>query len=115
MKKMKWFVGACLAVFILGVTASYAQTASSDEAKAKAQQWFDSTDTNKDGKISKEEFLAKCKGKNCSQRFDALDTNKDGFLDREEAKKEAEQAKEKASGLRQKFQNRRQSGQQPTD
>ncbi|MBI5593875.1 MAG: EF-hand domain-containing protein [Deltaproteobacteria bacterium] len=113
MRKFKLVFGMCMVVFILGANFSFAQTP--ENLKIKAKESIDAMDTNKDGKISKEEFLAKCKGANCSQRFDALDTNKDGFLDQAEAQQNAANAKEKAAGFRNKMKNKVQSGQQPTN
>ena len=46
---------------------------------------FDSKDKNKDGKLSREEFLANQPDPDqAPARFDLFDTNKDGFLSREE-------------------------------
>nr|WP_225583494.1 hypothetical protein [Pseudoxanthomonas sp. PXM02] len=42
---------------------------------------FTGLDTNKDGRLSRDEV--KDKGR-FAERFDALDTNKDGFLSKEE-------------------------------
>ena len=114
MTKSKLVFGIFLLVLILGVTCSFAQTRA-DAAKAKAQEFISATDTNKDGKISKEEYLAKCTGANCSQNFDSLDVNKDGFLDKEEAQKIAATAKQKGAAFREKIKNKVQTGQQPTN
>jgi Ca2+-binding EF-hand superfamily protein len=113
MQKFKFVIGMCLFFLILGTTCSFAQTAA--DAKAKAQEHINAMDTNKDGQISKEEFMATCKGNNCSQRFDALDTNKDGFLTKEEAQELAATAKGKAATAKENIKNKRQSGQQPTN
>jgi len=109
MTKFKLVFGMCMVVLILGATCSFAQTAADVQAKVKAR--FDAMDTNKDGKISKEEFMANCKGANCSQKFDALDANKDGFLTKEEIQQEVAGFKEKAAS----FRNKGQSGQQPAN
>ena len=50
---------------------------------------FDKMDTNKDGKISQDEHMAKC-----NKRFKAMDTNNDGFLTRDECGKRWEEKKE---------------------
>lgn len=50
---------------------------------------FDQMDTNKDGKISQDEHMAKCKN-----RFKAMDTNNDGFLTSDECRKGWEKRKE---------------------
>jgi hypothetical protein len=55
--------------------------------KGKAR--FDEMDTNKDGKISQDEHMAKCKN-----RFKAKDTNNDGFLTRDECRKGWDKSKE---------------------
>jgi len=50
---------------------------------------FDAMDTDKDGKISQDEHMAKCKN-----RFKAQDTNNDGFLTRDECPKGRDKNKE---------------------
>ncbi|MFH1241361.1 MAG: hypothetical protein V1689_03270 [Pseudomonadota bacterium] len=62
-------------------------------AKGLSQAHFDATDTNKDGKISLEEYTA-----SCAERFKKLDTNADGFLTKEELQETAAKAREKAKG-----------------
>jgi hypothetical protein len=47
-------------------------------------QFFAKADTNGDGKLSKEEFAAVCKGGDAEKKFTAADTDKDGFLSKEE-------------------------------
>jgi hypothetical protein len=53
------------------------------------KEHFDKMDTNKDGKISQDEHMAKC-----NKRFEAMDTNHDGFLTRDECGKGWEKGKE---------------------
>ena len=57
--------------------------------KERVKAAFDRLDTNKDGKISKEEAKGLIK-----EHFDKIDTNKDGFIDREELLKAAKEKHE---------------------
>lgn len=50
--------------------------------KKKAEARFDAMDSNKDGKLSREEVAGK--SDYLANNFDKLDTNKDGFLSWEE-------------------------------
>lgn len=52
------------------------------QAKLKAQEKFDAADTNKDGKLSKEE--AATASAYLAEKFDERDKNGDGFLSWEE-------------------------------
>jgi len=52
---------------------------SDDHHSHQCQHMMSSVDLNKDGKISKEEFI-----KHHEAKFDKKDTNKDGFLDEAE-------------------------------
>jgi hypothetical protein len=61
------------------------------------KEHFDKMDTNKDGKISQDEHMAKC-----NKRFEAMDTNKDGFLTRDECGKGWEKRKEMMKEKKQK-------------
>ena len=103
MTQFKLVFGMCILVLVLGATCLFAQT----PEDAKAKEFIAAMDTDKDGQISKEEYLA-----NCSRRFDALDTNNDGFLNTEEAQQNAATAKEKGAAFRDKFKKR---GQQPAN
>jgi hypothetical protein len=67
---------------------------------------FDAMDTDQDGKISKDEHMAKCE-----ERFKAMDTDNDGFLTREECRKTWEERKE---GMMEKMQEKRSKGQAGT-
>ena len=50
---------------------------------------FDAMDANKDGKISQDEHMTKCKN-----RFKAMDSNGDGFLTKEECRQSWREHKE---------------------
>jgi len=67
------------AVILLGQNYALAKGPHGD-MRGKAR--FEVMDTDKDGKISPDEHMAKCK-----KRFEHMDTNKDGFLTRDECKK----------------------------
>ncbi|TXT48661.1 MAG: sulfatase [Limisphaerales bacterium] len=71
------------------ISAAAAKQADAKAAPAKGKQdrnaMFDSRDKNKDGKLSREEFLANQPDPDkAPARFPQFDTNKDGFLSREE-------------------------------
>ena len=72
----------------------------------KGKSYFDAMDTDHDGKISKDEHMAKCE-----ERFKAMDTDNDGFLTREECRKTWEERKE---GMMEKMQEKRSKGQTGT-
>lgn len=49
------------------------------------QQRFDTLDTNKDGQVTKDEFLAAPHHRgNAEQRFDAMDVNGQGYLTKDQ-------------------------------
>jgi hypothetical protein len=50
----------------------------------KCEKNFEVMDANKDGSISKEEFMAKHKGANAEKLFEAKDANGDGSISKEE-------------------------------
>lgn len=77
-----------LAIFslLLGLaqTANAAHDMNHDADAAHPHSWQDA-DTNKDGVISKEEFMAKHQER-AEKMFSRLDTNKDGKVDEAERK-----------------------------
>ena len=70
-------------VLMLLVTTSWgaatAQEPVSAKHRKKATQLFEENDANRDGKLSRDEFPQRYRG-----RFDTIDTNSDGFLSLEE-------------------------------
>ena len=75
------------AVTLLGTNGALAQGPHGDMG-GKAH--FDAMDTDKDGKISAAEYMAKCQ-----KRFKAMDTNNDEFLTRDEWQKRWDEGKGK--------------------
>jgi len=69
---------------------------------------FNSMDTNNDGKISHDEYMAKCEN-----RFKAMDTNKDGFLTGEECREAWEERKEQIREKREERRSHRSPGTSP--
>ena len=59
---------------------------------------FEALDTNKDGKVSKEEWSA---------HFNEMDANKDGFIDENEMKKHHESMKEKMHDHHEKMEKKK--------
>ncbi len=80
----KWLLAAAVAALILPSEAM-AKDDSSRHGRYK-DHIMEKVDANKDGKISKDEFLAAHAAK-----FDEMDTNKDGFLSEEERKAKREE------------------------
>jgi Ca2+-binding EF-hand superfamily protein len=81
-----------LALVVLWGTP-YVSAQQQTSAKESVQAHFAAIDTNKDGKISLEEYTA-----SCAEHFKKLDTNADGFLTKEELQETAAKAKEKVRG-----------------
>ena len=67
----------CSALLTTGISTS--SMAFSHHKDGDRPQLFDQQDTNKDGKVSKEEALA-----HAQSRFDAIDANHDGVMTKEE-------------------------------
>jgi hypothetical protein len=87
--RMVVLVGLVTVFFIVSI--AFVQGCGQDKSSQGAapmigcQQRFDSMDTNKDGKISKDEFLAAPHQRdNPEQMFKAMDVNGDGYLKRDE-------------------------------
>jgi Ca2+-binding EF-hand superfamily protein len=85
---------------VIGLGAARAQeTKKPPERQRKSvEEIFKEKDTNKDGKLSKEEFLAgvpEARKAAAEKRFAAMDTNKDGYVTPEEMKAAREKMKER--------------------
>ena len=70
-----------LCVFaVVGAALAYAPFATAQATPdAKAKQSMDKVDTNKDGQVSKDEFMAAME-----KKFDAMDKNKNKMLSQDE-------------------------------
>jgi hypothetical protein len=80
MKKLLMMVSILLGAMILFGTNFALAGGPHGHMHGKAR--FDAMDTDKDGKISHDEHMAKCEN-----RFKAMDTDQDGFLTKEECNK----------------------------
>ena len=80
MKKLLMIVSILLGAVILFGT-NYALAVGS-HGYMHGKSYLDAMDTDKDGKISHDEHMAKCE-----KRFKMMDTNQDGFLTKEECNK----------------------------
>jgi len=84
---MKNFIRGAVFAALLVPAIVFAQDGAKPERKGNP---FGKMDTNKDGKISKEEFLASPMAQKNPERAEArfakLDTDKDGFLSADELK-----------------------------
>ena len=102
---MKIFRLFFLLVVAAGVTlaGSYAFAETKTYAEKMAKEKFEAIDTDDNGKISKDEYMAKC-----GQRFDGLDVDKDGYLTKEEFQEKAAKARE---SFREKMRRRRSGAQ----
>ena len=78
---------ALMAVTLFGISFNlYAQKGNMDHPMDKHHPRFEALDTDKDGKISKEEWMA---------HFNEMDENKDGSISEDEMKKHHEKMQEK--------------------
>jgi Ca2+-binding EF-hand superfamily protein len=84
--KLLTFLAAVLAL-VVSVNAADEKkpAAGADKPKPDPAAVFGKKDTNADGKLSKEEFVAKAKdAAKAEQQFAARDKDKDGFVSKEE-------------------------------
>lgn len=87
--KLAGLLGLISVFFIAGIAFSQGggqgKGAQGTAPKYGCQQRFDELDANKDGKVTKEEFLAAPhRMANAEQNFKAMDVNGDGSLTKEE-------------------------------
>lgn len=77
-----------IATLALGLSTGFSaegEAKPGDKPKPDFEKMFSAKDKNADGKLSKEEFLAKAKDAAKAEKgFEKLDKDKDGFLSKEE-------------------------------
>jgi hypothetical protein len=80
--KLTLWVGLVIVFLFSGLALAQGRQGAS---KPGCQERFDAMDTNKDGKVSKDEFLAAPHYKgNAEQMFKAMDVNERGYVTRDE-------------------------------
>lgn len=96
MKHIKWLAILLALIFFAGFAIAQPGTQSQNRVSAM--------DTNKDGKVSRDEYMADCKLGDCAKQFDLLDTNRDSFLTSEEMEIKQTEPTEKEKEAARKFQ-----------
>jgi len=100
-------LGAVSVLLITG-SDSVAQQDRADRALMAAfQQRFELLDANKDGKVTRQEYVDfHCK--RAEARFDGVDKDKKGYVTREEAKELVQETSDKMKDVRKQWQEKRQ-------
>ncbi len=80
------------------------------DGKGRGEMFFSKNDTNGDGVISEDEFLA-----NAKKHFDEGDTDKDGKLTKEEAKAQHEKMRAKMKEKREEMKEKRKAVEKPAE
>lgn|GEM_PF-1887710 len=96
MKYLKWMFIVAIGLF-LALPAAAQQPGAQFGAKLKDH--VSAMDVDKDGKISKDEYMAKCVGGDCAGKFDAMDADKDGFVTKEDIQNAAAKAKDRIAAM----------------
>jgi len=82
--KLIFWVGLVTVFFFSGLALAQGK-GRQDASRLGCQERFDAMDTNKDGKVSKDEFLAAPHYKdNAEQMFKAMDVNGRGYVTKDE-------------------------------
>jgi Ca2+-binding EF-hand superfamily protein len=87
-------LGAMVVLLATG-SESFAEEADPSNFVAAFKARFDLMDANKDGKVTREEYV-KFQSKRLEKRFNQLDKNKTGYVTKEEVEQLAEEASKKA-------------------
>jgi Ca2+-binding EF-hand superfamily protein len=96
-----------IAVLLLTGSDSLAQDRADRALMAAFQQRFDLLDANKDGKVTRKEYVDfHCK--RAEARFASFDKDKNGYVTREEAKELVQAAGDKMEKVRKQWQEKRQ-------
>jgi len=83
--KLAVLVGLVTVFFIAGLTFAQGQGGQGAAPRLGCQDRFDAMDTNKDGKVTKEEFMAAPHGKGYpEQMFNAMDVKGQGYITKDQ-------------------------------
>lgn len=105
MKPLKWLVIPMALILFSGSAIA--------QPGIQAQNRIAAMDSNGDGKVSRDEYMAGCKLGDCAGQFERLDTNHDGFLTPEEMEIQQTEPTQKEKEAAQKFQELIRSKLQP--
>ena len=96
-----------IAVLLITGSDSFAQDRSNQALMAAFQHRFDVLDANKDGKVTRQEYVDfHCKL--AESRFANFDKDKNGYVTREEAKEAVQAAGDKMQKAKKQWQQKRQ-------
>lgn len=93
MKRTTMIATAMAALLATGLTAAVPADAA-NSGQGRGAKMFDRHDTNSDGKITQEEFMA-----GCANRFTMMDLDGSGDVTQEEAREAYEQMRAKRKGM----------------
>ncbi len=104
MKKFLLLTAAILAIQAIPALAQEGGAQADGKKQQRENSMFEEQDTNKDGVVSEDEFLAFGK-----KRFSEIDADKNGSITKEEAKKYHESKKAKWKEKREEMKSKRES------
>jgi Ca2+-binding EF-hand superfamily protein len=107
--KQKWIVllGAVTLLLLVGSDGFPGAAKGQDEALVAAfKARFDLIDANKDGKVTRDEYV-KFHAKQADKRFNQIDKGKKGYVTKEEVEQIAEKASEKMKEKKKMWQEKK--------